>query len=194
MSIDTSRSICSVAILDEKNNIFYKENSLHNQHTKDLFSLIHSIFEESKNNYNSITDIAVVVGPGSFTGIRAGIAAAQGIQLTTNITVHGISTLEMQAYSIHKFIKNTDKPIKAIISTHHTIYTQIFTSNILPLTNISIVSNSDTHENSHITYKNIPEITINAKTAAMTLVHKINNKLPSLSLIPIYENTNFKKI
>ncbi|WP_232295923.1 tRNA (adenosine(37)-N6)-threonylcarbamoyltransferase complex dimerization subunit type 1 TsaB [Candidatus Neoehrlichia procyonis] len=196
MSIDTSGHICSVAILDEKNNIFYKENSSHNQHTKDLFLLIHSIFDESQNSYNSITDIAVVIGPGSFTGIRAGIAAAQGIQLTTNITVHGISTLEMQAYSIRQYIENINNPIKSVINTHNnTVFTQVFSSNILPLSDISIVNHNSIHyDDNYITYKNIPKFTINAKTAAMLLLHKIKNKLPQLSLNPIYENTNFKKM
>ncbi|CAH58071.1 tRNA (adenosine(37)-N6)-threonylcarbamoyltransferase complex dimerization subunit type 1 TsaB [Ehrlichia ruminantium] len=189
MTINTSGPICSVAILNKKNTIYYEENTSHNQHSESLFRIIHSLLEQSHQSYDTITNLAVVVGPGSFTGVRVGISAAQGIHLASKVTLHGISTLEIQAYLTLNSGKIKDKEILSVIevSQKH-IYSQKFNHKLVALTKIQIFD-----KNNYSTYlPNIIPITsdnLNAKTAALLYKYKLENNLPILNPTPIYFNT-----
>ena len=122
MTINTSGPICSVAIVNKSNTIYYEENTLHNQHSESLFRIIHTLLDKSNHSYNTIKNLAVVVGPGSFIGVRVGIAAAQGIHLASNIPLHGISTLEIQAYLILNSTEIKDKEILSVIEVSKSTY------------------------------------------------------------------------
>jgi len=99
LSIDTASNICSVAILEDKNLI--KEISLDDlkTHSEKLMPMIEEIF--SKTNL-SLKDIDLIIcdkGPGSFTGIRIGVATAMSFTDTLNIPAIGVSSLEALVYN-----------------------------------------------------------------------------------------------
>lgn len=107
LAIDTSHGIGSVAITKDEEVISYKECSKKNQQAEQLFALIDDIFTQTKLSYNKLDSIAVDIGPGSFTGIRVGVAAARGIHLATKIPLVGITSLEALAFAYaddHKII------------------------------------------------------------------------------------------
>ena len=188
MTINTSGLICSVAIISENQVIHYEESTSHNQHSESLFKLIHTLFDKSRNSYSTISDIGVVVGPGSFTGIRVGIAAAQGIHIASNITLHGISNLEMQAYLIAKTTKNED--ILSIVEIpNNKFYYQTFNHQIIPTSKIQLLDKKLKCNNSKHHIQSITAPDFNAKTAALILAYKLQNNLPTLSTTPIYFNT-----
>ncbi|WDM85686.1 tRNA (adenosine(37)-N6)-threonylcarbamoyltransferase complex dimerization subunit type 1 TsaB [Ehrlichia sp. JZT12] len=190
MAINTSGPICSVAIINQNNTIHYEENTLHNQHSESLFKLIHTLFDKSKNSYNSITNLAVVVGPGSFTGIRVGIAAAQGIKLASKTTIHGISTLEMQAYLISNSTDIKNKEILSIIEvSNNSFYSQTFTHQLTETSKIQILNKNDILKYQTHNITSITSSKFNAKIAAFLLSYKLQNNLPILNPIPIYSNT-----
>lgn len=58
------------------------------------FELIEKVLAETEITKDEITTLAIGLGPGSYTGIRAAIATAQGWQLATNIKLLGISSAE----------------------------------------------------------------------------------------------------
>ncbi|AHX03798.1 tRNA threonylcarbamoyl adenosine modification protein YeaZ [Ehrlichia chaffeensis str. Heartland] len=190
MTINTSGPICSVAIISENQTMYYEESTSDNQHSESLFQLIHTLFDKSNNSYNTITNLGVVVGPGSFTGIRVGIAAAQGIHLASKITLHGISTLEMQAYLIYNSTKINDGEILSIIEmSNNKFYSQTFNNQLIATNKIKLLDkNFNYHDFTHhiqsITSKNF-----NARVAALILAYKLQNNLPTLNSTPIYFNT-----
>ena len=100
LSMDTTSKICSIS-LSYKNNIIDEiniDNGLN--HSITLFTSIDKIF---KNNNLSITDIdkiKVSNGPGSFTGIRIGIACALGLSAKHNTKIEYIDTLDSLANNI----------------------------------------------------------------------------------------------
>ncbi|WP_240729892.1 tRNA (adenosine(37)-N6)-threonylcarbamoyltransferase complex dimerization subunit type 1 TsaB [Ehrlichia minasensis] len=188
MTINTSGPICSVAIISENQVIHYEESTSHNQHSESLFKLIHTLFDKSQNSYSTISDIGVVVGPGSFTGIRVGIAAAQGIHIASNITLHGISNLEMQAYLIAQTNKN-ENILSVVEVSNNKFYYQTFNHQLIPTSKIQLLDKNlkcNTHK--HYT-QSITAPDFNAKTAALILAYKLQNNLPTLSTSPIYFNT-----
>jgi tRNA threonylcarbamoyladenosine biosynthesis protein TsaB len=62
-------------------------------HAQKLLSLIQAVLDESQAGWGEVDRIAVGVGPGTFTGLRIGIATAQAIARATGIELVGVSTL-----------------------------------------------------------------------------------------------------
>lgn len=61
--------------------------------------MIQQVMQEAEMEYKAISAIATTVGPGSFTGIRVGLAAAQGISFAANVPAKGYTTLEATAFA-----------------------------------------------------------------------------------------------
>ena len=99
LSIDTAGSRCSVALSDlESGEIFARaEPDIGRGHAELLMGLVDEILATAGASYADIGKIAVVVGPGSFTGLRVGVAAAKGLALALGIPAVGISSLESLA-------------------------------------------------------------------------------------------------
>lgn len=102
LAIDTSNRVLSVALLTEKGNIFSKEKQMERGQGEALIPLIQELLNEAKEKVENLTAIAVAVGPGSFTGVRIGLACAKAFGLALNIPVWGVSNLEAEAYGLNQ--------------------------------------------------------------------------------------------
>lgn len=102
LCIDTSSRLCSVAILE--NETLIKKIELDNglTHSETLMPLIKTLFNQSNLSLTDIDLIVSDIGPGSFTGIRIGVATAKAFSDSLNIPCIGISSLEVLAYNITK--------------------------------------------------------------------------------------------
>jgi tRNA threonylcarbamoyladenosine biosynthesis protein TsaB len=67
------------------------------RHTSRLMPLIVELFEETQLGWNDVEAIAVGIGPGTFTGLRIGIATARALARARGLPLVGISTLESLA-------------------------------------------------------------------------------------------------
>lgn len=97
LAIDTSSSVCSTALLENENII--DENNLDNvrTHSENLMPLVKELLERNQLGLKNINLIAVTVGPGSFTGIRIGIATIKPMAEVFNIPIAGVTSLETLA-------------------------------------------------------------------------------------------------
>ena len=100
LSIDTSSKLCAIAVLE--NSKLIKEYSLDNglTHSEKLMPMICDCL---KNLNLKISDFDLFVcdkGPGSFTGIRIGVATVKAFSDSLNIPSIGISSLETLAYNV----------------------------------------------------------------------------------------------
>ena len=100
LAIDTSNRILSVALLTEDSRTFSKEKQMERGQGEALIPLIQELFNESKEKIENLDAIAVAVGPGSFTGVRIGLACAKAFGLALNIPIFGVTNLEAEAYGI----------------------------------------------------------------------------------------------
>ncbi len=100
LGIDSSAKSASAAILDNGRIVssFYINTGL--THSQTLLPMIESVLSCSATKLGEIDFVAVNHGPGSFTGVRIGVAAAKGICDPLNIKVCGVSTLESMAYNL----------------------------------------------------------------------------------------------
>lgn len=102
LSIETSNTICSVAILEDRKLI--KKIELDNglTHSETLMPIIQQIFSETNLTISNIDLLVSDIGPGSFTGIRIGIATVKAFSDVLSIPAIGISSLEALAYNVNK--------------------------------------------------------------------------------------------
>ena len=129
LAIDTSGSNCSVAIIDNEKIISDFNLNTGTTHSQNLVPMLEQIQNFTKIDLKDIDVIACCIGPGSFTGIRIGIATAKGIALSLNKPVIGISSLESLAYNIPTF----DGTICSIIDAkNENVYSGIYNQSPYP--------------------------------------------------------------
>ena len=100
LAIDTSSSICSVAILEDDKLIDKNELNDGKTHSENLMPLLDEILKRNSIDIKNIDLIACCVGPGSFTGIRIGVATIKPIAEVLNIKVASVMSLEALARNI----------------------------------------------------------------------------------------------
>ena len=107
LSIDTSSNLCAVAVLEDSNLI--KENILDDtkNHSEKIMPVIAQTLEEAKLQLNDIDLIVCDKGPGSFTGIRIGVATVMSFVDSLKLPAIGITSLEALAYNV---ILNEENP------------------------------------------------------------------------------------
>lgn len=102
LCIDTSSKLCSVAILENTTLINKLELDNGLTHSESLMPLIKNILDKSNLLLKDIDLLVSDIGPGSFTGIRIGVATCKAFSDSLNIPCIGISALEILAYNIKK--------------------------------------------------------------------------------------------
>jgi tRNA threonylcarbamoyladenosine biosynthesis protein TsaB len=127
LAIDTALAACSVAVLDTENGGIVASESLPmvRGHAEALIPLLQRVMHAAGLTFPDIDRIAVTTGPGSFTGLRVGIAAARGIALAADKPAVGVSTLS--AYAAPHVADDERFPVVAAIDARHShVYLQVF--------------------------------------------------------------------
>lgn len=107
LAVDTSSKNCSVAIVEvdeNKNfNILIEENNADEKtHSQKLMPMIDDMFKKLNISLDDINLLACCLGPGSFTGIRIGIATMKAFADVKNIPTVGVTSLESLAYNVNE--------------------------------------------------------------------------------------------
>jgi tRNA threonylcarbamoyladenosine biosynthesis protein TsaB len=97
LSIETSTDICSVAVLNNEEVLNETSLKVKTGHSGTILYLIDEVLRQSGLKKKDINLIAAGLGPGSFTGIRIGIATAKGLALALDCKILGVSTLDAVA-------------------------------------------------------------------------------------------------
>ena len=100
LAVDTSSTLCSVAILEDTNLIKKLELDNGLTHSETLMPLIKQLLNECELNLSNIDLLVSDIGPGSFTGIRIGVSSCKAFSDSLNIPCVGVSSLEVLAYNI----------------------------------------------------------------------------------------------
>ena len=125
LAIDTTSKICSTAILEDEKVI--DENTINNglTHSENLMPLIVELLERNNIKLSEINLISVCVGPGSFTGIRIGIATIKPMAEVYNIPIASVTSLECLAAT-----NKADTIISLIDARNDQVYAGIFDENV----------------------------------------------------------------
>jgi tRNA threonylcarbamoyladenosine biosynthesis protein TsaB len=98
LALDTATSACTVAVTDGGSVLAELTLQVPRAHSIRLMPLIEQAIAESGMDKRSLDGVAVGVGPGSFTGLRIGLATAKGLAFALNRPCVGVPTLKAMAY------------------------------------------------------------------------------------------------
>jgi tRNA threonylcarbamoyladenosine biosynthesis protein TsaB len=130
LAIDTALAACSAAILDthggHDGGIVASESlPMVRGHAEALIPLLARIAGEARMMFRNFDRVVVTTGPGSFTGLRVGIAAARGIALAIGKPAVGLSTLS--AYAAPYLADDENTPVVVAIDARHDhVYLEVF--------------------------------------------------------------------
>lgn len=99
LAIDTSTGPCSVAVWAGHAIVAYIENARPVMQSASLLPMVEEALRQSSLGYRNLDLVACTTGPGSFTGIRVGLAAARGIAFASGIESVGYTTLQVLAHA-----------------------------------------------------------------------------------------------
>lgn len=97
LSLDSSAVTASVALTDGDRVIKSEFVNSGLTHSETLLPMVKRVIGD--NEFSSLDAVAITAGPGSFTGVRIGVATVKGIAFAGNIPCYGVSTLEAIAYN-----------------------------------------------------------------------------------------------
>ncbi len=103
LAIETTGPKASVALIDEKGEVKEETSDRTLSHLQNLIPMIDDLLEKCESTINDVTHIAVSEGPGSFTGIRIGMATGKALAQALNLPVISVPTLRSLAWNVPDF-------------------------------------------------------------------------------------------
>lgn len=146
LAFETSAKAASVALLEGDTLLGESYQNTGLTHSQTLMTMAEDLLKNCGKTVSDVTAVAVAAGPGSFTGVRIGVAAAKGFAWAKELPCYGVSTLEAMA-------RNLDVHQGYIVPTmdarRDQTYTAIFRAEAGKLTRIE--------EDSAISYEELSE-------------------------------------
>nr|MBQ8244217.1 tRNA (adenosine(37)-N6)-threonylcarbamoyltransferase complex dimerization subunit type 1 TsaB [Oscillospiraceae bacterium] len=100
LAFETTAKAGSVALLDETRLLGESYQNTGLTHSQTLMVMAEDLLKQCGKKVSDITAVAVAQGPGSFTGVRIGVAAAKGMSWGGELPCYGVSTLEAMAETL----------------------------------------------------------------------------------------------
>ena len=100
LSFETSAKAASVALLENGKLLGESYQNTGLTHSQTLMVMAQQLLEDCGKTVSDLQAVAVAEGPGSFTGVRIGVAAAKGLAWGAELPCYGVSTLEAMALSL----------------------------------------------------------------------------------------------
>ena len=100
LAFETSAKAASVALMDENKLLGESYQNTGLTHSQTIMVMAQDLLRQCGKTAQDVTAVAVAAGPGSFTGVRIGVAAAKGFSWGGELPCCGVSTLEAMALSL----------------------------------------------------------------------------------------------
>jgi len=121
LAVDTCLGACSAAVLDGERVLARQFQPMLRGHQERLAPLVAEVMAEAGIAFGQLDRIAATVGPGSFTGLRVGLAFAKGLAVALDRPCIGVGSLEALAFGLEGEI------IACADARHAQLYWQAFT-------------------------------------------------------------------
>ena len=132
LALDTATEACSVALWVDGAVAMAQRRLMVRGHAEALMPMVAAVMAECGLAYGDIDAFAVTRGPGTFTGLRIGLAAARGLALAAERPLIGLTTLEVLAASV-PVARRGQSLMAAIDARRDEIYGQVFATDLTPL-------------------------------------------------------------
>ncbi|WP_317172770.1 tRNA (adenosine(37)-N6)-threonylcarbamoyltransferase complex dimerization subunit type 1 TsaB [Hymenobacter sp. HDW8] len=139
LSLETSSPVCSVAVHQAGVLLGQAELRLEKSHSSHLSLLINQLLENTGHALQDVAAVALSDGPGSYTGLRIGGAAAKGLCFALDIPLLAISTLQALAWQVAAYTASPETHLYCpmLDARRMEVYTALYTHDsqeILPPT------------------------------------------------------------
>lgn len=133
LGLDTSTEACSAALHADGRVVAQRFEQRERGHAERIVPLVLELLAEAAIGFDSLDAIAVTTGPGSFTGVRIGLATARGFTLASQLPLIGIGTLEVIAAGVPAVERAGKVTIATIAALPGQVYAQAFDEQLVPL-------------------------------------------------------------
>jgi len=133
LNIDTATNIASVCISENGTSLAYRENHQQKEHASFVHAAINNILIEAGRSLQQIDAFAVTSGPGSYTGLRVGLATAKGFCFALSkplITINTLDVMAQAAIMAKPSLNNNMLYCPMIDARRMEVYTAIFNHNM----------------------------------------------------------------
>lgn len=124
--LESSASVCSVALSRDGEIIALRENTDGNKHAELLSVFCDEVMQKTGCTPSDLDAVAVSGGPGSYTGLRIGASTAKGYCYALNIPLIAVPTLEAMAWGIKQQAGADDLLCPMIDARRMEVYTAVF--------------------------------------------------------------------
>ena len=128
LNIDTALETASICLANDGKAIGTSVSKDQKDHAAWLQSAISAIMKKSGFELKDLNAVAVTIGPGSYTGLRVGLASAKGLCYSLNIPLIGINTLALMAYAAKD--EETDLLCPMIDARRMEVFTAVYTKSL----------------------------------------------------------------
>jgi len=128
LALDSSGAACSAALWRRGTVVACRYRAMARGHAEALMPMLIETMTEAGEQLAALDAVAVTVGPGAFTGIRIGLAAARGIGLAANIPVVGVTTFAAVAEAVSDAERMGRRLLVVLDSKRGDVFAQEFTS------------------------------------------------------------------
>lgn len=184
LSVDSSSSTATCALV--KDDEILGEINLNNkkQHSVILMDLIDKILKEYDIDINSLDGFVISRGPGSFTGLRIGMATLKGLAFASNKPLTSISTLDALAYNVISFNGIICSIMDALRDNVYTCLYKNENNSLIPLIKEDCLSIDEL--TNILKEKNLPVIFVG--DGAIKHKDYLKENLPNYSFAPNHSN------
>jgi tRNA threonylcarbamoyladenosine biosynthesis protein TsaB len=131
LAFDSAQAACSAAVMRDGAIVARRIVHMERGHAEALVPMIVAVLADAGIAFAALDRIAVTVGPGSYTGIRVGLAAAKGIGLARGVPLIGVTTLEAVARAARS--EHAEGPMVIVLETKRAdLYVQSFDAALRP--------------------------------------------------------------
>jgi tRNA threonylcarbamoyladenosine biosynthesis protein TsaB len=126
LALDAAGTACSAAVWRDGQVIAHRFTAMRRGQSEHLVPMIEAVMASAAVAYEALDAVAVTVGPGGFTGVRIGLAAARGLALAWHTPLIGISNFAAVAAAV-LVAEGTGRTLAVVLdSKRHELYAQAF--------------------------------------------------------------------
>ena len=133
LALDTALAACSAALWEDGRVLARRWEPMPRGQSEALVPMAEAVMAEACVAYADIDRVAVTRGPGTFTGLRIGLATARGLALAAGLPCFGVTTLEAIAEALPPEERIGRNVLVALDSRRADLFVQLFDETLAPL-------------------------------------------------------------
>lgn len=139
LALDTTGRSCSAAVWHDGRLAARRSDIMERGQSERLVPMVEEVMGEAALAFSSLDAVAVTLGPGGFTGVRIGLAAAQGFALAWDLPLLGVSSFEAVAHSVSSDARAGRNLAVLLESKRDDFFLQLFNSDLEPTSQAAAV-------------------------------------------------------